>query len=46
MNNELEVELQDEIDADRRAEFGLIPKALIALLVVGVLVAIRVVFFT
>jgi Flp pilus assembly pilin Flp len=46
MNHELEIELQDEIDANRRAEYGLIPKALVALLVVGVLVVIRVVFFT
>ncbi len=46
MNREQEIVLQDEIDADRRAEFGLIPKAMVALLVVGVLVAIRVVFFT
>ncbi len=46
MNHDVQVELQDEIDADRRAEYGLIPKAVIALLVVGVLVAIRVVFFS
>ena len=46
MNHDVQVELRDEIDADRRAEYGLIPKAVIALLVVGVLVAIRVVFFS
>jgi cell division protein FtsL len=46
MNHELEIELQREIDANRRSEFGLIPKALIAALVVAVLVVIRVVFFT
>ncbi|WP_426520415.1 hypothetical protein ACPPVQ_08110 [Diaminobutyricibacter sp. McL0618] len=46
MNHDVQVELQDEIAADRRAEYGLIPKAVIALLVVGVLVAIRVVFFS
>ncbi|WP_345764126.1 hypothetical protein [Diaminobutyricibacter sp. McL0608] len=46
MNHDTELELQAEIDADRRAELRLIPKALVALLVVGVLVAIRVVFFS
>lgn len=46
MNDDVQVELQDEIDANRRSEYGLIPKALVALLVVGVLVAIRVVFFS
>ncbi|HEY2556858.1 MAG TPA: hypothetical protein VGI08_07115 [Diaminobutyricibacter sp.] len=46
MNHDVQVELQDEIDADRRAEYGLIPKAVIALLVVAVLVAILVVFFS
>jgi Flp pilus assembly pilin Flp len=46
MNHELEIELQEEIDANRRAEYGLLPKALIALLVISVLVVIRVVFFT
>ena len=45
MNHDVQVELQDEIDADRRAEYGLIPKALVGLLVVGVLVVVRVVFF-
>ncbi len=46
VNHDMEVQLQDEIDANRRAEFTLIPKALVALLVVAVLVAIRVVFFS
>jgi cell division protein FtsL len=46
VNHDTEIELQAEIDADRRAEYSLIPKALIALLVVAVLVAIRVVFFS
>lgn len=39
-------ELQEEIDANRRSEFKLIPKALIALAVVAVLTVIRVVFFS
>jgi hypothetical protein len=37
--------LQNEIDTNRRDEYRLIGKALIALLFVAVLVAIRVVFF-
>ena len=37
--------LQQEIDANRIAERWLVPKALIAMTVVGVLVAVREVFF-
>ncbi len=37
--------IQDEIDADRKHEWVLVPKAIIALAVVAVLVVIRQVFF-
>jgi hypothetical protein len=37
--------IQREIDRDRRHEWVLIPKAIIALAVVGVLVVIRQLFF-
>jgi hypothetical protein len=37
--------LQQEIDSNRRAERLLIPKALIALMIVAILIAIREVFF-
>jgi hypothetical protein len=37
--------IQDELDRDRRHEFVLIPKAIIALAIVAVLVVIRQLFF-
>jgi hypothetical protein len=39
------IAIQDELDADRKHEWVLIPKAIIALVAVAVLVVIRQLFF-